>query len=300
MKVKFSFMQLLTYVIRRSTSPIFAIAPALKPRFQTALIRFWYWTIGVALKNDDPAFLNYGYVPLDSDAAALKLEPEDEIDRFSIQLYSRVAGGRDLRGKDVLEIGCGRGGGASFIARYLHPASLTGVDLSARAVRYCLRRHRIERLKFVRGEAEHLPLPSHSFDAVVNVESSHCYMSFEGFLSEVTRVLRPNGIFLFADLRSPEDVARIREQIKQRFTVVEEEVITANVVRALELDSDRRSLLIQKRAPRFLHKALQAFASVNGSPTFDAFSSGGLQYVRFVLQEPFATSTSQSHTAVHA
>ncbi|HEY2845936.1 MAG TPA: hypothetical protein VGJ09_19905, partial [Bryobacteraceae bacterium] len=73
-------------------------------------------------------------------------------------------------------------------------------------------------------------------------------------------------------------------RLKERFTIVEEEFITANVIRALELDSDRKSRLIQKRAPRFLHRALQAFASVNGSPTFDAFACGALQYVRFVLQ----------------
>ena len=284
MNANSSSVRLPGYIVQRLTSLVSTVAPALKPRFQTALIRASYSTISVILKNEDSAFLNYGYVPLDSGLAALKLEPADETDRFSIQLYSRVTGARDLRGKDVLEIGCGRGGGASFMSRYLHPASLTGVDLSARAVQCCRRRHRAERLTFLRGEAEHLPLPSDSFDAVVNVESSHCYPSFERFLGEVARVLRPKGVFLFADIRPRQDVARLREQLQERFTVVEEEVITDNVIRALELDSDRKNLLIQKRAPRFLHKALEAFASVNGSPTFDAFKSGALQYVRFVLQ----------------
>ncbi len=284
MNANSSSVRLPGYIVQQLNSLISAVAPGFKPRFQTALIRASYSTISVILKNEDSAFLNYGYVPLDSNETALKLDPDDEADRFSIQLYSHVAGRGDLRGKDVLEIGCGRGGGASFMARYLHPASLTGVDLSARAVRCCQRRHPIERLTFLRGEAEHLPLPSKSFDAVVNVESSHCYPSFERFLDEVARVLRPNGVFLFADIRPREEVAPLRERLKQRFTVVEEEFITANVIRALELDSDRKSLLIQKRAPRFLHRALQAFASVNGSPTFDAFACGALQYVRFVLQ----------------
>ncbi|MBV8903617.1 MAG: class I SAM-dependent methyltransferase [Acidobacteriia bacterium] len=278
-------MQLPNYVIARLIARVSSVAPGFRSRFQTAVIRAAYSTISVLLKVDDLPFLNYGYVPLDgSHMGGLKLNPEDERDRFSIQLYYRVAGGRDLRGKDVLEIGCGRGGGSSFIARYLHPASLTGVDLSDRAVRYCRRRHRVDGLKFLRGDAEHLPLPSHSFDAVVNVESSHCYPSFERFLDEVVRVLRPGGLFLFADLRPREEIARLREQLSKRFTVVEEEIITPNVVRALELDSDRRRLLIEKRAPRFLHRALETFASVNGTPTFSAFASGGLQYVRFVLQ----------------
>ena len=272
-------------VLRRLTFFLSAVVPSLKPRFQTAACRFLYWTISSGLKNEDSAFMNYGYAPLDSDATGLKLDPEDEADRFSIQLYRRVAGARDLRGKNVLEIGCGRGGGASFVARYMHPAALTGVDLSAKGIRYCQRRHRIAHLTFLQGDAGNLPLPPSSFDAVVNVESSHCYPSFERFLGEVARVLRPSGFLLFADLRSREEVAPLREQLKERFTIIEEEFMTANVVRALELDSDRRNLLIQKRAPRFLHQGLQNFSGVSGSTVFDAFASDKWQYVRFVLQK---------------
>uniref|UniRef100_Q01V47 Methyltransferase type 11 n=1 Tax=Solibacter usitatus (strain Ellin6076) TaxID=234267 RepID=Q01V47_SOLUE len=262
-----------------------AVAPGLRSRMHRALVRTMYSGISFVLKNEDSAFLNYGYTPHDSNTTKLELLPEDEADRLSIQLYSRIAGARELRGKDVLEIGCGRGGGASFIARYLQPAALTGVDLSARAVRYCRKRHRSENLKFLRGDAEHLPYPANSFDAVVNVESSHCYPSFERFLTEVARVLRPDGCFLFADMRPREEVARMLEQLKERFVIVEEEVITTNVVHALELDSDRRNLLIQKRAPRFLHKGLQLFGSVSGSPIFEALSAGSWQYVRLVLKK---------------
>jgi len=37
----------------------------------------------------------------------------------------------DLSNRRVLEVGCGHGGGCSFIARYLRPAQMTGVDLAA-------------------------------------------------------------------------------------------------------------------------------------------------------------------------
>jgi SAM-dependent methyltransferase len=43
-------------------------------------------------------------------------------------------------------------------------------------------------------------------DAVVNIESSHCYESMDTFLSEACRVLRPGGRFFFADLRKYEGV----------------------------------------------------------------------------------------------
>jgi ubiquinone/menaquinone biosynthesis C-methylase UbiE len=252
---------------------------------QTAKVRLLYSGVSLALRNEDWTFMNYGFSPLDADAGTRTLDAADENDRLSIQLYDRVAAGRDLRGKDVLEIGSGRGGGASFVMRYLGPASMTGVDLSAGAVRYCRRRHPVPGLSFVRGDAGRLPHPSGSFDAVFNVESSHAYPSFERFLDEVVRVLRPGGIFLFADLRGRDEVEAMRDELKGRFTLAEEEVITPNVVRALDLDTERRRSRVQKRAPRFLQEQFQCFAGVHGSPVYEALASGNVEYVRFVLEK---------------
>ena len=265
------------------------VAPKARPRLQRAVIRFVYFGISVALRKENWAFLNYGYSPI-GDASELRLQPDDEPDRYSIQLYHRVAGARDLRGKDVLEIGCGRGGGASFIARYLDPRSMTGMDISAKAVKYCRRRHRDPRLTFAQGQAEQIPVPPGSYDAVVNVESSHCYPSFERFVDEVARVLRPDGVFLIADFRPRDKVADMREGLKARFTVVEEEIITPNILRSLARDSARRLQLIQRSAPAFLHRNLTNFAGLDGSPVLDSFKSGTLQYVRFVLQKSTQTS----------
>lgn len=261
-----------------------AVVPSIKPRLQTAWSRVMYSTLSLMLKEDSK-FLNYGYAPIDSSGAELELDTKDKSEQVSAQLYFRVAGAIDLHGKDVLEIGCGRGGGAAFVAKYLHPASMTGVDLSDRAVQHCRQNHRDKVLTFIRGEARNLPFPADSFDAVLNVESSHSYPSFEGFVSEVARVLRPEGVFLFADFRLAGAIALLREQVQQQFTILEEEFITGNVVRALEIDSERRRVLIQKRFPKFLQDSVQAFAGIEGTFMFNAFASGDLQYVRFVLQK---------------
>ncbi|QDU31359.1 Phthiotriol/phenolphthiotriol dimycocerosates methyltransferase [Anatilimnocola aggregata] len=58
----------------------------------------------------------------------------------------------------------------------------------------------MEGLSFVVGDAENLPFEDDTFDAVVNVESSHCYRSDPAFLAQVRRVLRTGGHVLFADL----------------------------------------------------------------------------------------------------
>ena len=119
--------------VKRILGLLSATAPGLKSGFQTAIVRLMYSSISFILRRETYSFLNYGYMPLDAGVTVLELQPGDESDRASIQLYNRVAGARDLRGKEILEVGCGRGGGSSFIARYLHPRSVTGIDLSERA-----------------------------------------------------------------------------------------------------------------------------------------------------------------------
>ena len=132
---------------------------------------------------------------------ALPLAESDEPNRFRIQLYHRTATQADLSGKRVLEVGCGHGGGASYLMRTLHPASYTGLDLNPAGIAFCRKRHNLAGLEFVHGDAENLPFPDQSFDAVINIESSLHYPRFPRFLAEVARVLRPGGHFLYADFR---------------------------------------------------------------------------------------------------
>ncbi|HII43378.1 TPA: class I SAM-dependent methyltransferase, partial [Candidatus Thalassarchaeaceae archaeon] len=59
-----------------------------------------------------------------------------------------------MREKQVLEVGSGRGGGASWIAKTHTPAKLTGVDFSAEAVGHCKRWYSAQtNLQFIEGNA---------------------------------------------------------------------------------------------------------------------------------------------------
>jgi SAM-dependent methyltransferase len=119
----------------------------------------------------------------------------------------RTAGQVDLSDKQVQEVSCGHGGGASYLVRTLHPASYTGLDFNADGIAFCQKRHQLPGLDFVHGDAESLPFGDESFDAVIIVEASHAYPRLPRLLAEVARVLRPGGHFLYAVFRGSDEFA---------------------------------------------------------------------------------------------
>jgi ubiquinone/menaquinone biosynthesis C-methylase UbiE len=262
-------------------SQVFSLSPAIG----VAVVKLWYRYLTHIDRNHEMTFMNYGYADTDPDAPLPALDREDEGNRYCIQLYQHLTTGVDLKGRDVLEIGCGRGGGASFIARYLKPASLTGIDIATRAIDSCKRHFGTAGLTFARGDAVTLDFGPDSFDAFINVESSQYYRSVPRFLSEVRRVLKPDGWFLFADFRKREEMPALRRQLVEAgFEMVRETNITDNILRALEVDNERKLALIHKRVPWLFRKAFKEFAGTPGSATYESFSEARWEYSSFIMK----------------
>jgi SAM-dependent methyltransferase len=278
-------------------------APKLAPSAKRLLSRSVYEIISAGRRDRGPMLLNYGYASLDADAPESSCDGT-QTDRLGLELYAAVAGVADLSGKDALEVGCGRGGGTAFVFERLAPRSMTGLDLARRAIARCRARYARPGLGFVVGNAERLPFADGTFDAVLSVESTHCYPHPPRFLREADRVLRPGGLLLLADLRSSaptregvfarEDVEQLHQQLSDAgFRTLEEEDITANVVRALELDTPIRRARIDRRVPKPLRPLVLGFAAVEGSPVYRAFAAHELTYLRFALEKAPAADVAE-------
>lgn len=230
-------------------------------------------------------FMNYGYERLNGDAPLI-LKEEDEINRYCIQLYDHVVEQVDLKNKDVIEVGSGRGGGASYITRYYNPKSYKGIDISKAVIDYCNRHHKVKGLSFIVGQAEKLPIKHEKFDAVINVESARCYEDVELFFNEVYRVLKDDGHFLFTDMIEKDNVATIREKLQRcGFKIENEKVITKNVAKGLQLDSNRREMIIKKRIPSVLKRYFRKFAGTEGTKRYDSFNNGKFEYISYVIRK---------------
>jgi ubiquinone/menaquinone biosynthesis C-methylase UbiE len=134
----------------------------------------------------------------------------------------------------------GGGGAASYIARYLDPLLVTGLDASRDSIRFCQERHPHPNVTFVHGNAERIPVEDGSFDVVLNVESSHCYPNRGRFFSEVQRVLKPGGAFCYSDLLRSTDLDDTQRFLSKvpNLRVVRVADITPQVIRAIELNRD--------------------------------------------------------------
>ncbi len=245
--------------------------------------RAWYWYISSIDKKAEVTFMNYGF---SKDNHKITLDDKDESNRYSAQLYDYLAQHAPIKGKDILEVGCGRGGGLSYVTRYYAPKSATGLDLSKKAIEFCSGYYAQEGIRFVQGDAQCLPFPDQSFDVVLNVESSHRYPDMEKFLAEANRVLRPGGHFLFTDFRPDKDMAQLKKQLDDSgFKQLKDELITDSVVEALSAASTDREELIKKLAPKFLHEVSKDFAATKGTRTYNRFSAREWVYFFYTMQK---------------
>jgi SAM-dependent methyltransferase len=242
-----------------------------------AIWRAWYPFVTRRLRGEEVLFLNYAFEAIPP--ADIPLSAEDEPNRACIQLYHHTATQVDLSGKEVLEVSCGHGGGDSWITRTLGPAKYTGLDLNPAGIRFCQDRHKVSGLTFIQGDAQKLPFPDNSLDAVINIEASHCYPDFPKFLQEVARVLRPGGHFLYADFRFSDLFTAWDKAIAEApMTVKQSRVINSEVLRGMDRNAGRNKALVARHLPRFLHSLGNDFAGVPGSRVYAALQKGELSY----------------------
>ena len=95
---------------------------------------------------------------------------------------------RDL---DVLDIACGEGYGAAYLA--IVARSVVGVDIDPQSIRHAGARYTGMNLSFRVGSCTDIPLADDSVDVAVSFETIEHIEQHERFLKEIVRVLRPDG-----------------------------------------------------------------------------------------------------------
>lgn len=198
------------------------------------------------LENDWFIFMNDGYMPLENGYPVAgvypKLNPLHDRWRYQAYLYIQLLkeSKLDLTKNlgDVLDIGCGRGGGLSVYRDYYSTNSLTGLDLNPNQIEFARQVH--PNIDFFQGSAMELPFEAESFDIITNVESANYYVYYDDFLDSVKRVLKKEGIFLYADTFDQDRMFWVEKSLALHNLKIQSKTnITENVRAACAIDKYR-------------------------------------------------------------
>jgi tocopherol O-methyltransferase len=119
-------------------------------------------------------------------------EPWERAFERTHRLYvDKLAIGRQ---SDVLELACGRGGFADFMAA-ASGAQVTGIDLSRSQLRHA-RRHKRPNLRFLHHDIMRVDELDGRYDAVVFMDAEVYLPDKREAIERISRVLRPGGRFL--------------------------------------------------------------------------------------------------------
>lgn len=121
-----------------------------------------------------------------------------------------------LTGMQVLDLGCGVGYGARYLAGVA--GEVVGVDIDIGAIEYAQKRYTGPRnLAFVNADANRLGLQTSCIDVVCSFETIEHVINVDAYLKEVKRVLNPGGVFIVSTpcvrstTSSPENIYHVQE-----------------------------------------------------------------------------------------
>lgn len=134
------------------------------------------------------------------------------------RMIKEAIAGSDLSGRRVLEIGCGRGGFACWLARTWPDSALTAADFSESAISKAKAFAKTEGLLNIHwrvADIQNMPWPESSFDTVISCETIEHVPAPRQALIELARVLCAGGtLFLtFPNYFSASGLHRIYRRV---------------------------------------------------------------------------------------
>lgn len=131
-----------------------------------------------------------------------RFDPAEQDGRIVYEHLHRYALCKEFAtGRRVLDLACGTGYGTAILGTTA--AKVTGLDISAQAIRAARKRYATDNVNFVTGDCFDLPFEAGSFDLVVANEMLEHVEGHSALLAEIRRVLADKGMLLVSTPNKP-------------------------------------------------------------------------------------------------
>lgn len=117
----------------------------------------------------------------------------------------------------VLDIGCGYGKNSIYLAE--NGFSVYSIDISSQAIEWLktyIEKKSINNITVLKGDINNLPFENNYFDAIICLSVLHhqCIKQIENSISEIYRVLKPEGCLIFDFMSIEDDSYGLGEEIE--------------------------------------------------------------------------------------
>jgi len=226
--------------------------------------------------KDFALFFNLGYLP-DNNISQSKFELQNPIfNRNSIRLVLEIIGDTDLNNKNILDIGCGRGGTIQVINSYFKPSGIVGIDISKSSIEYCEESNKQNNVSFYVKDAYNNALDDGIFDVAFIIELKNIEPSIFPVYNETFRVLKKNGILILAGVFIKEYYKDTIDTINSLFKIISNNDVTSNVILSAASDAQSRVNLLSRILPD--SKMIEDFLITPNNQTFISLQDNKAEY----------------------
>ncbi|CAF1516808.1 unnamed protein product, partial [Adineta steineri] len=203
-----------------------------------------------------------------------------------------------LTDQNILEVGCGRGAGAAWCVRTYAPRSYIGIDSSRDAINLCEQSYSTTpRLSFMVADPEtYSSFQNESMDVALSIETTNTFdeiVVVKEFVDEITRVLSPNGYFLWCGLCNVDGSSVLIDYLtaNNAFIIQEKVNITRNVLHALDIQSNSRTDFVDRYIQPADREYCGLLTGLPGTQLYDNMQQGRAEYWRVVFRKNITTIT---------
>ena len=111
------------------------------------------------------------------------------------------------KGSKILDVGTGEGYGSAYLALADKEFNVIGIDIDKNYILHARKKYTFNNLKFKLYNGNKLPFEDSKFDAVTAFQVIEHIKDEHNFISEIYRVLKPNGILI---ITTPNRIHRLR------------------------------------------------------------------------------------------